>query len=558
MLDVPRPSLVLAVLVAVASPWQAQATAAAERLGDVVRSAGVPSDAELVALGARVGAIEIEARDVFDTEQPDEALWPYRLANRLHISTRESTLRQRLAIAVGDPFDPRAIGESERLLRALSYIYDARIVPIRYHEGLVDLLVVTRDVWTLGLGVGFSREGGENESSFEINESNLLGFGKTLELKYEDELDRTSYRVRYLDEALFGSRNQMRILASDNSDGHRYTIDVERPFYELDDRRAWGVRVVDDERRVRLYAAGREQDKFFRDAQFYELRGGLSTGYVDGWSRRVVAGATWDDATYRRERPVISQNAAKPFFERTLAYPWVELQLIEDRWIEADNLDRIVRTEDLNLGLETRARIGFSSESLGGDRDRWLFELGVSKAWRPNRSFVLRTSLAAGGRTGGEDGLEDALLSFSLRSYLRTFRRHNLVVAIDAEVGRDLDPERQLFLGGDTGLRGYPRRFQAGDRRMRLTVEQRFYSQIELFKLFHLGGAVFADVGRAWYEDGNPYRDAPDDTLRDIGLGLRLASSRSSKGVMIHFDVAFPLDGDLDSVQWIVRSSDSF
>lgn len=536
----------------------ALASAEANRLGVTVeRTGGLPSDEELVAAGARIGQIEVVALDVFDTTKPGEQAWPYRLANRLHIETRERVILELLPVASADLYDPRVLLEGERLLRNQGFLYDARIVPVRYENGVVDLQVVTRDVWTLGVGVAFSREGGENESGFEINESNFLGFGKALELKYEDEPDRTSYRLRYLDDALFGTRHQLRFLGSDNSDGHRYTLDVDRPFYELSDLTSWGARVVDDERRVRLYAAGREQDRFFIDSQFYEVRTGWSTGLVESRAKRIVAGATFDQAAYRRERPVISQSIAKPFFERTLVYPWVRFEVLEDGWVETNNLDRIVRTEDINLGLEAHALVGYSTETFGGDRDRWVFSVGAAKGWQPRPGFLLTTRLSGSGRTG-EDGLENSLASASLRAYFRTFVRHNFVVAIDADFGRELDPERQLLLGGDTGLRGYPRRFQAGDRRWRVTVEQRFYSSIEVLNVFHLGAAVFADIGRSWYQDGNPYRDAPDDTLRDVGFGLRFASSRSSRGVMIHLDVAFPLDGDQDSVQWIVRSSDSF
>lgn len=527
------------------------------RLSDAVRGADVPSDEELVALGARIGTIEVVTLDVFDTTQPEESLWPYRLANRLHIETRESVVRRRLPLAPGDVYEPRDLLEAERLLRSLPSLYDARVVPTRFADGVVDLLVVTRDVWTLGVGVGFSREGGENESSFEVNEANLLGFGKELEFKYEDEPDRTSYRVRFFDDGLLGTRHQLRLLASDNSDGHRYTLDLDRPFYELSDRRSWGIRLVDDERRVRLYAAGREQDRFFTDAFFAEVRAGISSGVVNGRVRRWSLGFAIDDAAYRRERPVISQSIAKPFFERNLAYPWVGFELIEDGWVPAANLDRIVRTEDVNLGLELFAKLGYSAEAFGGDRERWVLDLGFSKGWQLSEGLLVLADGGANGRTG-DDGWENSLVSLRLRTYLRTFQRHNLVVALDGELGRDLDPERQLFLGGDTGLRGYPRRFQAGDRRWLITVEQRFYSSIEVFRLFHLGAAVFADIGRAWYQDGNPYRDAPDQRLRDVGFGLRFASSRSSRGVMIHLDVAYPLDGDRDSIQWIVRSSDSF
>ena len=127
---------------------------------------------------------------------------------------------------------------------------------------------------------------------------------------------------------------------------------------------------------------------------------------------------------------------------------------------------------------------------------------------------------------------------------------------LGADVARALDTESQLLLGGDSGLRGYPLRFQDGDRRLLLTLEQRFFSRREFFRLFNLGAAVFFDAGSAWFEDSL----ADPEVLRDVGLGLRIGSSRSGGGTMVHLDLAFPLDRDrsIESVQWLVSTSETF
>ncbi len=111
---------------------------------------------------------------------------------------------------------------------------------------------------------------------------------------------------------------------------------------------------------------------------------------------------------------------------------------------------------------------------------------------------------------------------------------------------RNLPVHRQLTLGGDTGLRGYPSRYQIGDRRFLFTVEERYYTKLEPFGLFRVGWAVFADFGRAWYEDSAPAWVPPRnrdhfDTLADVGVGLRLESIRTRGDRVIHIDLAKPL-----------------
>jgi hemolysin activation/secretion protein len=120
------------------------------------------------------------------------------------------------------------------------------------------------------------------------------------------------------------------------------------------------------------------------------------------------------------------------------------------------------------------------------------------------------------------------------------------------------DPEEQLLLGGDNGLRGYPLRYQAGDASALVTLEQRFYTDWQPLKLFNVGAAVFFDAGRTWGRD--EFAPAPAGWLKDVGIGLRLGSARSGLGNVLHIDLAFPLDGDsdIDSMQLLIETRKSF
>ena len=114
------------------------------------------------------------------------------------------------------------------------------------------------------------------------------------------------------------------------------------------------------------------------------------------------------------------------------------------------------------------------------------------------------------------------------------------------------------MLGGDNGLRGYPLRYQTGNSRALLTLEERFYTNWYPFRLFHVGGAVFADVGRSF---GQSAIDVPNlGTLRDVGFGLRFSNSRSALANVLHIDFAFPLDGDssIKNIQFLVGTQRSF
>ena len=78
----------------------------------------IPSPEELEASGAVIGEIRIVIGDVFDTSVEGESGWLYRTANKLHINTRESVVRDQLLFKPGQPYRHRVVLETERLLRA--------------------------------------------------------------------------------------------------------------------------------------------------------------------------------------------------------------------------------------------------------------------------------------------------------------------------------------------------------------------------------------------------------------------------------------------------------
>lgn len=515
----------------------------------------LPDDHELVASGAVIGEIFVRTDDIFDPERSGEDRLLFQIANRLHVTTRASVVERKILFEPGDPYDPRALQETARYLRSLEYIYDAEVTPVRYRHGQVDILVRTRDVWTLGVGAGLKRSGGENTWQFQIEESNLLGTGRFFDAKFTDDPDRRSSRVRFIDDSLLGTRAALRLWYSDNSDGHRRVLDLERPFFSLDTRWAAGGKIVSDERLERIYRQGEVAQRFFHEKTFAEVRGGLSRGIREGRTRRWLWGYTFEEDRFFTDLEFFPRREAPA--QRRLSYLWVGLEHIEDDFLETRNMDQLGRTEDLNLGRELRARIGWSDPALGADESQAIFDADLRSGWAFESGQTLFVNGYASGRWGSS-GHENVRVGGEVRYYLKNFGRHRLHASFRADAAWNLDPEKQLLLGGDNGLRGYPLRFQDGDRRLLLSLEQRFYTNWHLFELVHVGAAVFFDAGRAFYARGGPEALEDQGVLKDIGFGLRLSSSRSARGQMVHLDVAFPLDGDDREVQWLITSQKSF
>jgi hypothetical protein len=519
----------------------------------------LPSPEALEAQGAVIGEIRIVVGDVFDTRIPGERAWLYRTANKLHVETREETIRDQLLFKPGEPYRRRLIEETERLLRANDYLYSANIVPTRVSDGVVDLEVRTRDVWTLNPGFSYSRAGGENDVGAQIEEKNLFGTGQQLGIAWGDDVDREAVRIDFYDPHFGDGYTKLGLMYADASDGETSAFRVERPFYSFDTRRAGGVTLFEGSLNQPRYVLGDEIGEFEHQQEYHQLQFGISGGLQGRWVRRWTAGVT-----YERDRfallPEVDPGGPLPE-DRELLYPWIGVELVENSFEERSNQDQIRRTEDVLVGLRTGARLGYASESLGSDRNAW-----IAQAWaqdgvdlRPGHSLF--GLISASGRL--EDGsLENGIAEAEARYYWQTTERSKFFVDLAGAVARDLDAEHQLLLGGDNGLRGYPLRYQAGTSRALLTLEQRYYTDWYPFHLFYVGAAAFFDVGRTWGTDVTGAESA--GWLRDVGIGLRLGSSRSSFGNVIHIDLAFPLDAaegddeDIDDVQLLVRTKARF
>lgn len=502
-----------------------------------------------------IGEIRVTIGDIFDPSIPSEDKWLYRTANKLHINTRQSVVRGQLLFKTGQPYVQRLVQETERILRDNDYMYDAWIRPIAYDGKTVDLEVRTRDTWTLNPGINFSRQGGANSSSITLEEKNLLGNGQKLAFGWSNDIDRESYDFEFFDPHFHSTWTRLGVVYSDADDGSTKALRLDRPFYSLDTHRAGGGYLFDSIREEPRYSLGHEVGKFENDEQFAELYYGWSDGWQEGWVRRWTTGVTYHRNRYAE---VVGEDLGGPLpGDIELAYPWMGFDLIEDTYQERTNQDQIERTEDVLLGLRAGGRIGYASESFGSDREALMLSAYAQNGWDIGRDRSLFVTSIASGRVE-DDGLRNAVLTAEARYYQRTSAKTKFFATVNGTVSEALDADQQILLGGEEGLRGYPLRYQAGTSKALLTLEERYYTGWYPFRLFHVAGAAFFDMGRTWGTDVTGATS--DGLLKDVGVGLRLGSSRSAFGNVVHIDLAFPLDGgdDIDSVQFVVETKVRF
>ena len=138
-----------------------------------------------------IAAVDVVRQELFP-EREGTVGWAYRIGNKLHVETKPSVVRRELLFTAGDALDPETLKQSERNLRAMRFITEARIDVVFADGSLVhaeqlgprlcaspgaeqeDALVTTRDSWSTSLDGKLSKTG--NRLSWEVrSEERRLG-----------------------------------------------------------------------------------------------------------------------------------------------------------------------------------------------------------------------------------------------------------------------------------------------------------------------------------------------------------------------------------------------
>lgn len=501
---------------------------------------GVPTGPELEALGARIGDIVIERVDIFDRSIKGEDHFVAIAANFLHIQTHDHVIRRELLFQPGDPYRQAIIDESARNLRKLRFVYNISITPTTYRDGVVDILVRAQDNWTTRLAVQANHLGGVTTSELEIKELNVAGLGKELELTRTTDIDRRTFQLDYTDPRLWGSRLRLRLLAADTSDGNAALADLTRPFFALDTR--WFMRAMAENvtERNSHYDEG-EQVATFRHRKI----GG--TGLY-GWSEGLQGDTVdrfrtgWAFEEHRYDQLELAEGATDPGLpvDRTLSGPVFEWERLQSRYIVRRNYERLSRDEDFNLGPAMRIRGVVSLEALGASADSLYVEIARERGYVAGEQRTILVEADASGSIGSSEPA-NAVGRFGIRLFDQHIEHHTLYAGFRAIAGYELEANRQLVLGGDTGLRAFDARALDGDRLLLLTLEDRYFRGWSLLHVLDIGLAGFLDVGNAFRHDESFGR------LRgDVGVGLRIGLRKAATSTMITVDVAYPFGADED------------
>lgn len=168
---------------------------------------------------------------VYDPDSVNTKSWFNNNANDLHVSTKTFIVRNNLQFHKGEPVKPMVIAETEALLRETSYISDARIhiVPVPL-TNMVDVVVIVRDVWSIGLSI---HKLSLLAADVEVFDKNVLGQGARFDFNiiYNKNYQKHwGFAVGYSYDNLFRTFINAGVSYRDNINYKNYSIVLERPL----------------------------------------------------------------------------------------------------------------------------------------------------------------------------------------------------------------------------------------------------------------------------------------------------------------------------------------
>lgn len=514
--------------------------------------------------GKIVGAVQVLNLDVFQPSDGGLLQW----FNHFHRTTREGHIQRESLLQPGMTYDPLLLEETLRNLRNhASYAANdppvtgiAAMVPIQATApGTVDLLIVTRDVWSLRFNSDYDYQPGYLINlSTSLSENNLFGWRKQAAIVYELNPMYMTVGPNYFDPNLLGTHlrliaafyeiwdRKLGEIAAGPHQGSSSRLRIEYPFYALANR--WGGFVDGTNTSYQYRVIGGADGKTLQwfnpaksqclppptqpvpgldasDACAYHLhraviKSGLTRALPRSW---LIQRFTFGNE-FGLVRPTLSpdfpaqyrdQFTAWRYFpvgERTSAL-YLQYEAFTPRYRIYRNLETYDLGEDQRLGPSVTLKFGRASTLLGSERDFFTFlaEAHVGLALGGGFQSVGASWSSRRYAEGWSDQLVKGTLYAAtpmLGGALRAVASGTLGYMVDNRL------RRIVYVGALEGLRGYP---------VNAFLGQDYYvGHLELRSAAlpvwstRLGGVVFADAGNAadtWRELG---------LFSDAGLGLRL------------------------------------
>lgn len=533
----------------------------------------------------RISYIFIDNRSIFDTTEMDPEtryFWAYRLANSLHIRTRESFIRKELLFKTGDCLDPLRLSESERLLRSYRFISQSDVFALPQPDGTQHVVVDTQDEWTTKVDLGFQVDDGPEITGIEVAEENLLGTGVRVGFFLKQKKEQRDLGVELQTPRLFNTRWDGRVSGGRTRTGRFLEESLYYPFVgeigRVGARQSYLWRET-----VFSYVVPRNTDFSHLLVPYLDDRWDLVAGgrlgqpgnltvFGAGLSRESVRFRNFPDdlelvrnRDFSRTEPATSEavNAVRPqAVNRTANRVNFFLGQRNLRFVQRRGLDALKGIQDVQIGTEVFVGLGRTldvkgsgGQTLPGDIHTQvsLFAGAVWEGWTVNAQ-VNAEARQVDAAVGEARSWEDIFAEADLYLYWQPQEdgSHTVLFRASATGGWSVRTPFQLTLGGRDAIRGFSYEAFPGARRVVMSVEERMYLSWPAPELFDFGLSLFLDLGHM--QPGDVPFGIDSGWQSAVGAGIRFGLPPGT-GNMARIDLALPFGPKAQLKDLILRIS---
>jgi hypothetical protein len=435
-----------------------------------------------------------------------------KVLNKTHINTNEHIIRKNLLFSEGDTLSPLILSDNERILRQLPYIDDSRIIVVPVSDEEVDIVVVTKDIYSLGGSFSYSSI---TKGSASVFEKNIFGMGHEFRVRmpYDSDLpDSPGFGVEYTIDNIARSFTNLGLFYFDGLGEKTYGFNLERKLVSSTTKYAFGIS-------VRKMYTTEDLDSLIVPAPLkYNLQDyWFSRSFLlnkESVSRLILGVRFTNNDVFNH--PFILPDSYRQLQKYRMLLGSAAFTF--QKYYKTNLIYGYGRTEDVPYGGLINVTVGKEFNEFK-ERIYAGAELSLGQSIKSIGYFYTSAGIA----TFFNDGLtEQGLLLLrtnfiSNLSYLGRYRIRNFIKA-DYTRGFDRYHDERLAFNHEDGFTGFRNDSVGGRQRLAVSLESVLFSPVNFYG-FRFAFFGFADLGFLF---GTNEFVQQGEVLSSIGVGIRI------------------------------------
>lgn len=301
-----------------------------------------------------------------------------KFANKIHTDTWKSVIRDNLLVKKGQAIDPYRVADSERLLRRLRYVEDARIYVFPNHlSGTAELIVVVQDRFAWGIDGGYSSL---RDFDLELFNKNIAGWGKYASATWIYEKDHEKphgYDLRVGAQNINNMITEWEVNHTNDGDRKSWGLRIDKNFVTPEIKYGGGldIRTIKDST---ITFDGEEVHNGFYDLTYQDLWLGRSFVLkADGERKNLIITSRFINRKFNNQ-PEVSPDSNSIYYDRKMLLG--EVTIASQQYIRSKYILSFGITEDVPVGYRYSLVYGrdfnqFYNQNYYGFQLFWSFYL---------------------------------------------------------------------------------------------------------------------------------------------------------------------------------------